>query len=111
MTPWILGPTIGALLAFANFCASVALSSMAIRSSKTISIAVVLGGFFVRLLLLFLGFYVLSRIEIIHLPSTLLTFLACFTGLIFWEVRIYYRKARSFGGPTFPGIRVPMRKR
>lgn len=106
MTPWILGPAIGTVLAFANFCASVVLSSMAIRSSKMISIAVVLGSFFARLLLLFLAFYFLSRVEMIHLPSTLLAFLVCFTVLIFWEIRLYYRKARFSGQPTPPGVRT-----
>jgi hypothetical protein len=106
MIPWIFGPAIGVLLALANFSASVALSSVAIRSSKAISIAVVLGGFFVRLLSLFLAFYFLSRFNVIHVPSTLLAFLVCFTVLIFWEVRICYRKARFFGGPTPPGIRA-----
>jgi hypothetical protein len=110
MIPLILGLAIGALLAVANFCASVALSSMAIRSSKTISIAVVLGSFFGRLLLLFLAFYFLSRVEIIHLPSTLVTFLVCFTILIFWEVKIYYRRA-IFQGTDPPRASGTMRKR
>jgi hypothetical protein len=106
MIAWILGAVIGVLLATANFCASVAIASKAIRSSKMISIAVVLGSFFVRLLLLFLAFYFLSRVEMIHLPSTLLTFLVCFTVLLFWEIRIYYRKARFSGEPTLPGARA-----
>ena len=106
MIAWILGAVIGVLLATANFFASVAIASKAIRSSKMISIAVVLGSFFVRLLLLFLAFYCLSRVEMIHLPSTLLTFLVCFTVLLFWEMRIYYRKARSSGEPTLPGARA-----
>ena len=106
MSPWILGPAIGVLLAFGNFCASAALSSMAMRSSKALSIGVVLGSFFVRLVLLFLAFYVLSRVEIIHLPSTLVTFLVCFTVLIFWEVRIYYRKSRFTKEAAPPGIRA-----
>jgi hypothetical protein len=106
MIPWILGPAIGALLALANFCASIAIASMAIRSSKINSIAVILGTFFVRLMLLFLAFYLLSRVELIDLSSTLLAFTVCFTVLIFWEVRIYYRKARFTKGPTLPGIRA-----
>ena len=106
MIQWILAPAIGALLALANFCASVALSSIAIRSSKIISIAFVLGNFIVRLFLLFLAFYFLAGVEIIHLPSTLVTFLICFTVLTFWEVRIYYRKARFTKEPTLPGVRA-----
>jgi len=106
MIPWILGAVIGALLALANFCASVAIASRAIRSSKIFSIAAVLGSFFMRLILLFLAFYFLSRVEIIHLPSTLLAFTICFTVLIFWEMRIYYRKARFSDEPTLPGVRT-----
>jgi uncharacterized membrane protein len=106
MNPWILGVVSGALLAIGNFFASMAIASMAIRSSKVISIAFVLGTFFVRLILLFLAFYFLARIEVIHLPSALVAFTACFTVLIFWEMRIYYRKARFPNKPNLPGIRA-----
>lgn len=106
MIPWITGVVIGVLLALANFCASIALSSMAIRSSKILSIAVALGSFFVRLLSLSLAFYFMSRVEIIHFPSALISFLVCFTVLIFWEVRIYCRKARFTKEPTLPGVRA-----
>jgi hypothetical protein len=106
MNPWILGAVIGALLALANFCASMAISSIAIRSSRIISIAFVLGTFFVRLIVLFLAFYFLARVAIIHLPSALVAFTLCFTVLIFWEMRIYYRKARFPEKPNLPGIRT-----
>jgi uncharacterized membrane protein len=106
MNPCILGAITGAVLALANFCASIAISSRAIRSSKIISIAFVLGTFFVRLILLFLAFYFLARVEIIDLPSALVAFTACFTVLIFWEMRIYYRKARFPDKPNLPGIRA-----
>ncbi|MFB0506886.1 MAG: hypothetical protein ACETWT_09145 [Thermodesulfobacteriota bacterium] len=106
MIPWILGAVIGVLLALANFCASVAVSSIAIRSSKISSIAFVLGTFFVRLILLFLAFYFLARVEIVQLPSALVAFTLCFTVLIFWEMRIYYRKARFPDKSNLPGIRA-----
>jgi hypothetical protein len=106
MTPWVLGALIGALLAIGNFFASMAISSMAIRSSKNISIALVLGTFFARLILLSLAFYFLTRVEIIHLPSALVAFTLCFTALLFWEMRIYYRKARFPDKPNLPGIRA-----
>jgi hypothetical protein len=106
MTPWILGVVSGVLLALANFCASIVISSIAIRSSKMSSIAFVLGTFFVRLILLFLAFYFLARVAIIHLPSTLVAFTLCFTVLIFWEMRIYYRKARFPDKTNLPGIRA-----
>jgi uncharacterized membrane protein len=106
MISWVPGAVIGALLAIANFCASMAIASMAIRSSKIISIAVVLGTFFVRLILLFMIFYFLARVEIIHLPSAVVAFTLCFTVLIFWEMRIYYRKARFPDKPNLPGIRA-----
>lgn len=105
MISWVPGAVIGALLALANFCASVAIVSMAIRSSKIISIAVIVGTFLVRLIVLFLAFYVLARVKVIHLPSALLAFTVCFTILIFWEMRIYYLKGRFGGGPTLPGVR------
>ena len=106
MTPWIIGVASGVLLAIGNFFASMAISSMAIRSSKIISIAFVLGTFFIRLIVLSLAFYFLARIEVIHLPSALVAFTLCFTVLIFWEMRIYYRKARFPDKPNFPGIRA-----
>jgi hypothetical protein len=106
MTPWIFGVVSGVLLAIGNFFASMAISSMAIRSSKIISIAFVLGTFFIRLIVLSLAFYFLARIEVIHLPSALVAFTLCFTVLIFWEMRIYYRKARFPDKPNLPGIRA-----
>ena len=106
MIAWVPGAVIGALLAIGNFFASMAIASMAIRSSKVISIAFVLGTFFARLILLSLIFYFLSRIEIIHLPSALVAFTLCFTVLLFWEMRIYYRKARFPDKPNLPGIRA-----
>jgi hypothetical protein len=106
MTPWIIGVVSGVLLAIGNFFASMAISSMAIRSSKIISIAFVLGTFFIRLIVLSLAFYFLARIEVIHLPSALVAFTLCFTILIFWEMRIYYRKARLTDKPNLPGIRA-----
>ncbi len=105
MISWIPGAVIGALLALANFCVSMAIASRAIRSSKIISIAFVLGTFFVRLILLFLIFYFLARVEMIDLPSALVAFTACFTVLIFWEMLIYYRKTRFPNKPNLPGIR------
>jgi hypothetical protein len=106
MSSWVLGAVIGALLALANFCASMAISSIAIRSSKSISIAFVLGAFFARLIILSLVFYVLARVETIHLSSALVAFAACFTVLIFWEMRIYYRKSRFPDKSNLPGIRA-----
>jgi hypothetical protein len=106
MTSWVPGAVVGALLALANFCASMAISSLAIRSSKIISIAFVLGAFFARLILLSVAFYFLARAQIIHLPSALVAFAACFTVLIFWEMRIYYRKARFPDKSNLPGIRT-----
>lgn len=105
MTPWILGASIGALLAIGNFFGAMAISSMAIRSSKVISIAFVLGTFFARLILLSLAFYFLARVALIHLPSALVAFTVCFTVLLFWEMRIYYRKARFPDKTNLPGIR------
>ncbi|NIS61662.1 MAG: hypothetical protein GTO13_13460 [Proteobacteria bacterium] len=106
MIPWILGAVIGVLLALANFCASMAVSSIAIRSSKISSIAFVLVSFFSRLIVLFLAFYFLARFEIVHLPSALVTFALCITVLIFWEIRIYYRRARFPDRPNLPGFRA-----
>jgi hypothetical protein len=104
MTPWVFGVAIGVGLAFANFLASVTLSSIAIRSSKVVSIALLLGTFIGRLGLLFIAFLVVARREGIELSSTLLSFATCFTILLIWEVLIYYRKFRFLRQPTSPGI-------
>jgi hypothetical protein len=106
MISWVPGAVIGTLLALANFCASIAITSVATRSSKIISIVVIVGTFFMRLTLLFLAFYFLSRVAIIDLSSALVTFTVCFTVLIFWEMRMFYRKARFSGEMTPPGFRV-----
>lgn len=105
MTPWILGAMSGIVLALANFFASIALSSRALRSSRIISIAFVLGAFFVRLVLLFLAFCFVARSEKIDLSSALLTFAVCFTVLLFWEVMIYYRKAQISDKVIRPKVR------
>jgi len=105
MTPWILGAVIGALLALANFCVSMAIASRAIRSTKNISIAFVLGAFFARLILLSVAFYFLARVEVIDLPSALVAFTVCFTVLIFWEMKMYYRKTRFPNKGNLPEIR------
>jgi hypothetical protein len=106
MSSWVPGVVVGVLLALANFCASMAISSRAIRSSKIISIAFVLGAFFARLILLSLAFYSLARVERIHLSSALVAFAVCFTILLFWEMRIYYRKVRFPDKSNTPDIRV-----
>lgn len=106
MISWVSGIVVGALLALANFCASIAITSVAMRSSKIISIVAIVGTFFLRLTLLFLAFYFLSRVVIIDLSSALVTFTVCFTFLIFWEIRISYRKARFSGEMTPPGFRI-----
>lgn len=106
MILWFPGALIGALLALANFCASIAIASVAMRSSKIISIAIIVGTFFMRLTLLFLGFYFLSRVAIIDLSSALVTFTISFTVLIFWEMKISYRKARFSREIAPPGFQV-----
>ena len=104
MTPWILGAVIGIVLALMNFLASVTLSSIAIRSSKVVSVALLLGTFLGRLGLIFLVFLLVARREGIDLASTLLAFATCFTILLIWEVLIYYRKFRFLRQSTQPGI-------
>ena len=104
MTPWILGAVIGIVLALMNFLASVTLSSVAIRSSKIASIAILLGTFLGRLGLIFVVFVLVARQEGINLASTLLAFATCFTILLIWEVWIYYRKFRFLRQPTQPRI-------
>jgi hypothetical protein len=104
MTPWILGAAIGIVLALANFVASIVLSYVAIRSSKVVSIALLLGTFLGRLGLIFLVFLWVAWSERIELSSALLAFATCFTILLIWEVLIYYRKFRFLRQPTPPGI-------
>ncbi len=106
MISWFPGVGIGALLALANFYASIAIGSVAMRSSKILSIVIIVGAFFMRLTLLFLGFYFLSRVAIIDLSSALVTFTVTFTVLIFWEMKISYRKARFSGEMVPPGFQV-----
>lgn len=97
MNPSVVGASVGILLALANFVASIAMSSIALRFSKSMSIAFVLGAFFGRLVFIFLAFYLMAQTVRIDLSSSLLSFVACFTILLVWEVMIYYRKARASG--------------
>ena len=97
MSPSVVGALVGILLALANFVASIAMSSIALRFSKSMSIAFVLGAFFGRLAFIFLAFYLMAQTTRIDLSSSLLSFVVCFTVLLVCEVMVYYRKAQATG--------------
>jgi hypothetical protein len=104
--PSILGVVVGALLALANFSASLALLSVAIRSSKTLTIALLLGTFLGRLGLISVAFYWVAKTERIDLPSALLAFAVSFTVLMVCEVLIIYRKVQVSNKMTSSGVRA-----
>jgi hypothetical protein len=95
MSPFLLGGMIGVALAFLNFLASVSSSSRIASSFRFAGVALVLGGFAVRLTLLGLIFYGLSRVKEIHLPTVLISFAAGFTVCLVFKAIHSYRKLGS----------------
>lgn len=95
MGSFLLGGMIGVTLALLNFFASTFSSSKIISSFRIASVALILGGFAVRLTLLGLIFYGLSRVEGIHLQTALISFAAGFTVCLILKAIQSYRQLGS----------------
>ncbi len=95
MSSFLLGGMIGVALALLNFYASSSFSSRVVSSFRTASVALILAGFAVRLTLLGLIFYGLSRVKEIHLQTVLISFAAGFTVCLVFRALQSYRKMGS----------------
>jgi len=94
MNPFLLGGIIGAALALLNFLASAFFSTKLISQAKMTSVALALIGFVVRLTLVGIIFYSLTRIRWIHFQTALITFAAFFTLCTIWKATRVYREAK-----------------
>lgn len=95
MNPFLFGTGVGIALALLNFLASTFISSRVIRRTKLTSVLIALAGFMGRLAGLGLVFYGLSRVKEIHFQTALLSFLLCFTLLLFVKIIRFYRQVGS----------------
>jgi hypothetical protein len=92
MNSFFLGGMVGVTLAILNFLASAFTSSKAVSSFKSLSVTLTLVGFIVRLALLSLVFYGLSKVKTIHFQTALLTFALGFTVCLILKAIHSYRK-------------------
>ncbi len=94
MNPFFLGGITGAALALLNFLASAFFSTKVISQAKMTSVALALIGFVVRLTLVGIIFYALTKIKWIHFHTALITFAAFFTLCTVWKATRVYREAK-----------------
>lgn len=85
--PALNGVIIGFGLALGNFSLSAHLASRALRSSLVGAQATVVLGFVLRLTVLGVIFYLVSRFSQVNFVVLLVSFVLVFTGLLFIEVR------------------------
>ncbi len=94
MNPFILGVITGVALALSNFFASAFYSSKTISDSKMTSIAFTLIGFIIRLTIIGIIFYGLTKVKWIHFQTSLISFVIFFTLCAIWKVTRVYREAK-----------------
>ncbi len=95
MNPYLFGTMVGIGLALLNFFASTFISSKVIHRSKLTSVLMALAGFMARLTALAIIFYALTGVKEIHFQTALLSFVLCFTFLLFIKTMRFYRKLGS----------------
>ena len=94
MNPFLLGGVVGVALALLNYFASAFCSSRSISHSKMTSVVLVLIGFIVRLTMIGIIFYGLTRVQSIHFQTSLITFVIFFTLCTIWKATRAYREAK-----------------
>jgi hypothetical protein len=94
MNPFLLGVIIGVALALLNFLASGFYSSRVTSHSGMTSVVLILVGFIVRLTMVGIVFYILTRVKWIHFQTALITFAAFFTLMTIWKATRVYREAK-----------------
>jgi hypothetical protein len=82
-----LSAAVGVVLVAANLLLAAASLAWAGRVSLGLLMGVALGGYAVRISLLFLAVFLLRDLSWIHLPSLGLTLVITHLGLLFWELK------------------------
>lgn len=85
--PALNGVIMGFGLALGNFSLSAHLASRALRSSLVVAQAITILGFLLRLTILGVIFYLVSRFSQVNFMVLLVSFVLVFTGLLFIEAR------------------------
>jgi len=94
MNSILLGMIAGVALALLNFLASGLYSSRVTSHSGMTSVVLILVGFIVRLTMVGIVFYILTRVKWIHFQTSLITFAIFFTLCTLWKATRIYREAK-----------------
>jgi len=94
MNSILLGMIAGVALALLNFLASGFYSSRVPSHSGSTSVVLILVGFIVRLTMVGIVFYILTRVKWIHFQTSLITFAIFFTLCTLWKAARIYREAK-----------------
>jgi len=94
MNSILLGMITGVALALLNFLASGFYSSKVVAHAQMTSVVLVVIGFVVRLTMVGIVFYILTRVKWIHFQTSLITFAVFFTLCILWKAARIYREAK-----------------
>jgi hypothetical protein len=91
MKSFLVGNVIGIILALLYYWASARYSARVVPSSRITAVPLTLLGFGIRLILLSLIFYGLSRINGIHFKAVLITFILAYSVCTFWRACRLFR--------------------
>ena len=94
MNSILLGMIAGVALALLNFLASGLYSSRVTSHSGMTSVVLILVGFIVRLTMVGIVFYSLTKVKWIHFQTSLITFAIFFTLCTLWKAARIYREAK-----------------
>jgi hypothetical protein len=94
MNSILLGMIAGVALALLNFLASGFYSSRVTSRSQMTSVVPVIIGFVVRLTMVGIVFYILTRVKWIHFQTSLITFAIFFTLCTLWKAARIYKEAK-----------------
>jgi hypothetical protein len=94
MNPFLLGVITGVALALLNFFASAFYSFRILSHPKMTSVALTLIGFVIRLTIISIIFYGLTKVKWIHFQTSLISFVIFFTLCAIWKAIRVYREAK-----------------
>jgi hypothetical protein len=92
MKSLLVGNFIGIILALLYYWASARYSMQVVSSSRITAVPLTLVGFGIRLIILSLIFYCLSRINGLHFKAVLITFVLAYSVCTFWRANRLFRE-------------------